>query len=99
MNHYCVVGESLLNGGQRDQAIELARYLREYGQVAHRLGMSFLLEAAAYDIMQLLEHALDVDDEAADDLLSVMLELDQEIKEESEKASLLGVRRSQVQMG
>jgi hypothetical protein len=40
-----------------------------------------------------------VDDEAADDLLSVMLELDQEIKEESETASLLGVRRSQVQMG
>jgi len=51
MNQYRVVGESLLNGGQRDQAIELARYLREYGQVAHRLGMSFLLEAAAYDIM------------------------------------------------
>ena len=58
-----------------------------------------MLEAAAYDVMHLVEHALDTDDDAVDKLLNVLLELDQEIKEESQEASLLGVRRSQIQIG
>jgi hypothetical protein len=99
MNQYRVVGEALLSAGERDLAVEVAGYFREYGQIGHRVGISFLLEAAAYDVMLLIEHALEEDDAAVDPLLSVLLELDQEIKEESQEASLLGVRRTQIQVG
>jgi hypothetical protein len=99
MNQYRIVGDALLSNGQRGAAIEVAGYLREYGQLAHKSGLSFLLESASYDVMQLIEQALEVDDEAVDDLLSVLLELDQDIKDESHEASLLGVRRSQIQVG
>jgi predicted membrane protein DUF2254 len=98
MNQYRGVAEVLLSAGNTDRAKEISSFLGSYGQLAHKAGISFLLEAAAYDVMQLIEHALKVNDDAVDDLLNIFLELDQEIKEEGQEASLLGVRRSQVQV-
>ena len=39
MNQYRIVGEWLLREQQEDKAIEVADYLREYGQLAHTMGL------------------------------------------------------------
>lgn len=96
MNQYRQVAEHLLQSGRVAQGLEIAGYLREYGQLAHKMNLSFLLEAAAYDVMQLIEFALRYQDASVDRLLDVLLELDLEIKEERLEDSLLGVRRSQL---
>jgi hypothetical protein len=98
MDQYRDVAEHQLLGEQYDLVLEIAGYFKEYGQVAHRRGLSFLLDAAAYDVVHLIEKAVNDGAEIVDDLLGVLLELDQEIKEESEEESLLGVRRSQIQL-
>jgi len=98
MNQYRIIAERLLQKGKVDEVLDVARYLREYGQLAHTMGLSFLLETAAYDVMQIIEDALVLDSPAVDPLLEVLLQLDQEIKEESQEESLLGVRRSQIQL-
>jgi hypothetical protein len=48
--------------------------------------------------MQMVEDALDSNPSAVDPLLDTFLQLDQEIKEESQEESLMGVRRSQIQL-
>jgi len=98
MDQYRDLAEHLLVQQQNDRVLEIAGFFREYGQIAHRSGLSFLLDAAAYDVVQLIEKAVEVDSPLVDDLLDVLLELDQEIKEENQEESLLGVRRSQIQL-
>ncbi len=98
MNQYRMVAEHLLEIGNNDAAVEIAGYFHEYGQLAHGLGMSFLLETAAYDLGQLVETAVRTDSVLIDQLLDRVLELDLEIKEESHEESLLGVRRAQIQL-
>jgi len=98
MDQYRDVAEDLLMRGQFSLVLEITGHLREYGQAAHLAGLSFLLDAAAYDVVHLIEKAVAEDSPMVDDLLSVLLELDQEIKEESHEDSLLGVRRYQIQL-
>ena len=98
MNQYRILAEHLLVHGNASAVLEIAGHFREYGQIAHKNGISFLLEAASYDVVQLIEHAIEIDSDSVDELLEVLLELDQEIKEESHEESLLGVRRSQIQL-
>jgi hypothetical protein len=99
MNQYRYLAEHLLQSGREDMAVQIAGYLKEYGQSAHASGIPFLLEAAAYDVMQLAEKACLTGDPAFDALLDCLLDLDTEIKEESkQEESLLGVRRSQIQL-
>jgi hypothetical protein len=98
MNQYRMLAEDLLKRGDDDRVLEITGYFREYGQLAHRTGLSFLLEAAAHDVVLLIEQAIRLDSHMVDLLLGVLLELDQEIKEESQEDSLLGVRRAQIQL-
>lgn len=98
MDQYRDLAEHLLGEGEHRFVLEIAGSLREYGQIAHRAGQSFLLDAAAYDVVHLIEKAVVLDSPVVDELLSVLLELDHEIKEESQEESLLGVRRSQIQL-
>jgi len=60
--------------------------------------MPFLLVSASYDVKTLVEHAYESSPGSVDELLDCLLQLDTEIKEESEQDSLLGVRRSQIQV-
>ena len=99
MNQYRIIGEGMLAAGRPESAVQVAGYLREYGQIAHKAGLSFLLEAAAFDVKTLVEEAAAAASPALDPLLGCLLELDQEIREESQEESLLGVRRTQVQIG
>lgn len=98
MNQYRIVAEYLLEGGRVQRTVEIANYLREYGQIGYGMGMTFLLETAAYNVKQLTEAAALANSPAVDPLLDCLLQLDQEIKEESQEESLLGVRRSQIQL-
>ncbi len=98
MNRLRLVAERLLQEHQDGRAVEIAGYLGEYGRVAYQAGVPFLLETAAYDVMQMVEKALDGNDATVDALLDTLLDLDQEIRGEGEEQSLLGVRRSQIQL-
>ena len=98
LNQYRLVAEDLVRRGASEPVSEIARHFRFYGQLAHKLGQSFLLEVAAHDLVTLIEAALGGDDALTDDLIGVLLELDQEIRSETHEESLLGVRRAQIQL-
>jgi hypothetical protein len=98
MDQYRDVGEHLLARGEHQLVVEVAGHFREYGQISHLNGISFLLTSAAYDVVHLIEEAVIADSPVVDELLSILLELDQEIREESQEESLLGVRRCQLQL-
>jgi hypothetical protein len=97
-DQYRDVAEDLLRREERDLVLQIAGYFRHYGQIAHRAGLSFLLDVAGQDVVQLIERAVREYGAVVDDLLSVLLELDLEIREESHEDSLLGVRRSQIKL-
>jgi hypothetical protein len=97
-NQYRLMAEALLIHGRLDAVREIAGFFQHYGVFAHTLGQSFILEVAAHDIVQLIETAARLESPVVDDLLSRLLELDQEIKQESQEASLMGVRRAQMQL-
>lgn len=98
LNQYRIMAEALLANRHLDAVREIARYFQYYGVFAHKLSQSFILEVAAHDLVQLIESAAAIDSPVVDDLLSQLLELDQEIKLESQEDSLLGVRRAQIQL-
>ncbi len=98
MDRYREVAECLLDQQQGDKAFEIAGFFSEYGQLGHLNNISFLLDAAAYDVVRLIEHALGACPDQVDPLLEVLLDLDEEIREEKQQDSLLGVRRSQIQL-
>ncbi len=97
-DRYREVAEHLLATGRDELATEIASHFQSYGQTAHLKGLSFLLDAAAFDVVLLIEFAVERDSPEIDALLDVLLDLDQEIREEMQEDSLLGVRRSQIQL-
>jgi hypothetical protein len=98
MDQYRSLAEEMLRQSHPEAVGVIARHFRSYGQLAHKMGQSFLLEVAAYDIVTLIEAALGIDEGLGDDLLGVLLELDQEIRSETQEDSLLNVRRAQIQL-
>ncbi len=98
MNQYRIVGEQMLSQGRQSDALKVAEYLKEYGHLANRLGIPFLLETAAYDVMQLVEQAVERDASVLDPLLTCFLALDQEITDDVRDDIQLGVRRAQIQL-
>src|SRR4030095_14347687 len=98
MNQYRLLAEDLVRAKQPTAVAEIARHFSLYGQLAHKMGQSFLLEVAAYDVVSLIETTIGVDEALTDDVLGVLLELDQEIRSERQEDSLLGVRRAQIQL-
>jgi hypothetical protein len=98
MDQYRMLAEVLMTRGLVAPVREIADYFRFFGQLAHKAGHSFLLETAASDICGLVEASLADAPALTDDLLGVVLDLDQEIKTETQEESLLGVRRAQLQL-
>jgi len=98
MNQYRLLAVALLNRQAFDAVTEIVEHFRYYATFSHELGDSFLLEVAAHDIVTLIEEAVSRKTPIVDDLLDQFLELDQEIRHESHEASLLGVRRAQLQL-
>jgi hypothetical protein len=98
MNQYRLLAEQIMRDGDANTAVEIADYLKIYGQLGHSIGIPFLLESASYDVKSMIEMAYQECPAAIDPLLDCLLQLDIEIKEEQEQDSLLGVRRSQMQV-
>ena len=89
---YRLLGEDLLAKGLEPAALEVASRIRFYGRLGSASEMPFLLEAAAYDLANLVEAAAEKAT-ARDALLEVLLTIDHEGAEH-----LLGVRRAQIQL-
>jgi len=98
MNQYRLLAEALLNQRAFQAVTEIAEHFRYYATFAHTLGESFLLEVAAHDIVTLIKEAVRRESPIVDELLELFLDLDQEIRDESQEASLLSVRRAQMQL-
>jgi hypothetical protein len=98
LNQYWLMTDALMRGGNHAVVLEIAGHFKFYGQIAHKRGQSFLLETAAGDLTRLVESAIEVAPSLVDDLLTVVLDLDFEIRSETQEESLLGVRRAQMQL-
>ena len=97
-NQYRLLAEALLESGRERHAAAIVGYFQSYGVLSHRQGQSFLLEVVAHDIVQTIRRAVELGSACRDEMIGSLLEVDQEIKEESQELSLLGVRRSQLQL-
>ncbi len=98
MNEYWLMTEALMRDGVDSSVLEIAGYFKFYGQMAHKRGQSFLLETAAGDLTRLVESSLEHAPRLTDDLLTIVLDLDLEIRSETQEESLLGVRKAQLQL-
>lgn len=98
MNEYRFLAEALLKKQAFEAVTDIVEHFRYYAIFSHTLGESFLLEVAAHDIVRLIEKAVDQQAPIVDDLLGRLLELDQEIRSVRHEASLLSVRRAQLQL-
>ena len=98
MNQYRLLAIALLDRQSFEAVTEIVEHFRYYATFSHSLGDSFLLEVAAHDIVTLIEEAVSRRSPIVDELLDRFLELDQEIRHEGHEASLLGVRRAQLQL-
>ena len=98
MNQYWLMTEALMREGADGSVLEIAAHFKYYGQMAHKRGQSFLLETAAGDLTRLVESSLEHAPRLTDDLLTIVLDLDLEIRSETQEESLLGVRKAQLQL-
>jgi len=102
LNQYRLFAEELV-AARPDATARIAAHLRYYGQLAFHLEQPFLLEVVAHDLAHLIEASHGRDDALTDRLLGVLLEVDLEIGPEGEEtlagASLIGVRKAQIQVG
>ncbi len=97
LNQYRLVAEAITDDADAPLVNQIAGYFQFYGQLAFGMGQAFVLEVAAYDVMRLLEASVDRGSPNVDALLDLLLGFDRRIKDEAQAASLLGVRRAQVQ--
>ncbi len=98
MHLYRQIAGHQLGLRQSMTSVEIATYLADYGRLAQKMGLTFLLETAAHDLVELIEEAADRQLDAVDPLLDILLTLDEEARAEDQVESLLGVRRAQIQL-
>ena len=98
LDQYRLLGEATLAAGDTRRTLEIAGHLRFYGLLALELGQSFLLEAVAYDLARLVEHAVETGRPEAAALLDLFLGVDREPDSPEQEERLRGVRRAQVQL-
>jgi hypothetical protein len=99
MNEYRLLAQALMAQNLNGAVKEIALHFKFYGQTAHQRGLSFLLQMAADDLTSLVEASLAHGNAAlTDDLLAVVLDVDQEIRSETQEQSLLGVRKAQLKL-
>ena len=99
LDQYRQLAEELIARGDSQEAVEIANFMRYYGQVAYSANLKFLLETVAYDLSRLIEFSERAQSPATDELLALFLEVDR--PEEPGSAGedrLLGVRRVQAQL-
>ena len=98
MNQYRMLASELFRRNEKNAMKEIAFFLQFYGLLGFQQGIPFLLEVAAEDVAELTGKCIGEDEQLLDDLLGLLLEFDQEIKNDSQEESLLGVRRAQLKL-
>lgn len=98
MNQYRMLASELLSRNEKSAMREIAFFLQFYGLLGFQQGIPFLLEVAAEDVADLTGKCIGKDEQLLDDLLGLLLDFDQEIKNDSQEESLLGVRRAQLKL-
>ncbi len=96
--HYRCLAEAALQRNESERSLEIASYLRYYGQLAFAERMPFVLEAVAYDMAQVCEAAFECQSEDRDRMLDLFLTVDKESEHPDQESTLRGVRRAQVQL-
>jgi hypothetical protein len=98
LHHYRGLAEAALKRNEAERALEIASYLRYYGQLAFSERMPFVLEAVAYDMALVCESAFESNSDASDRMLDLFLTVDKESEHPEQESTLRGVRRAQVQL-
>jgi len=99
LNEVRTLGEEMLRAGREDRVLEIAEYMKFYGQLAFAANLPFLQETAAYDLGALLEISATRRAASHDSVLSIFLEIDREPEGGgAQEASLRGVRKAQAKL-
>ena len=99
LNEYRLLGETMLRANDPELVLEIAGFIKFYGQLAFSSQLAFILETAAYDLCALLEQASGRESKLHDDLLELFLDVDREPEAgKVQEASLLGVRKAQIRL-
>jgi hypothetical protein len=98
-NEYRLVAEHALATGRHDLVVDIAQWMKFYGQLAFSSNLAFLLETVAFDLSRLLEGAHGAHPACHDALLAVFLDVDREPEgNRTQEASLRGVRKAQIRL-
>jgi len=98
LNQYRLLVESMIRFGHGASAIEGVRHMIYYGHVSYDMKLTFVTETVAYDISSLCQLAHDLGSECEATTLGLFLELDRPLRNRSQEAALLGVRKAQVKL-
>lgn len=98
LSQYRGIIEVLLKKADTVTALAAAEHLAGYGRLAFAANQPFILEVAAFDMATLVKYAHQHAPDALPGLTAEFLNLDQLSRYESDEGSLLGVRRSQIQV-
>lgn len=98
LNQYRLLVDAVLRAGREEVALQFARHLSYYGQVAQARNLGFVTETAAYDLCALCETAFEVKAQNQQAMLGVFLDVDRESESEEQEITLRGVRKAQVKL-
>jgi len=99
LDQYRQLAEELIARGDSQEAVEIANFMRYYGQIGYSADLKFLLETVAFDLSRLIEFSEHAQSPATDELLAIFLEVDRpEEPGSAEEDRLLAVRRVQAQL-
>ena len=98
LSQYRSVAEHALEANDPERVKRISQHIARYGLLAYEMDQAFILEVAAFDLSQLVMASLEKDSALSEDLLRRLLDLDQDIRNEAQENSLLGVRRAQIQV-
>jgi hypothetical protein len=99
LNQYRLLAESMLRAGRDEDGLDAVRHMIYYGRTSYDMQLGFVTETVAYDVSTLCEHAHGLGRmHVADEMLGLFLELDQEVRQRRQEASLQGVRKAQVKL-
>lgn len=84
--------------GRHEIVTEVADHLVEYGTLGLEKGQPFLVEVVAYDLVQLIQQAVEETPDRVGPLLGRLLSID-EVAAREAGSKLRGVRRAQAQLG
>jgi hypothetical protein len=98
LNQYRLLVDAVLRAGREEVALQFARHLSYYGQLAQSRNLGFVTETAAYDLCALCEAAFEVKARNQEAMLRVFLDVDRESESEEQEITLRGVRKAQVKL-